>query len=59
MTTTQKQKVSKTEKELERRMRAVSTVRSIRRKIYHAHGEFPEVDSLIREIRERPPVPYE
>ncbi len=59
MTTTPKQKISKTEKETERRMRAVGAVRNIRRKIYIAHGDFPEIDSLIREIRERPAIPYE
>ncbi|MBI4330499.1 MAG: hypothetical protein HY673_04390 [Chloroflexi bacterium] len=50
---TQKQKLSKTDRELERRLAALKALRDVRRQICQAHGSFPEIDELIREMRER------
>ena len=49
---TVKQKVIEKNKEIEKRLAAVEAVRATRRKIAQAHGEFPEINSLIREAWE-------
>lgn len=49
---TGKQKVIEKTKEIEKRLAAVEVLRATRQKIAQAHGDFPEINSLIREIRE-------
>lgn len=47
-----KQKVVEKNKEIEKRLASVEAVRATRRKIARTHGDFPEINSLIREMRE-------
>lgn len=47
-----KQKVIEKNKEVEKRLKALEEIRAIRRKIAQSHGTFPEINSLIRQIRE-------
>lgn len=49
---TVKQKAIDKNKEIEKRLAAVKAARTTRHKIYQAHGDFPEINSIIREIRE-------
>ena len=49
---TEKQKVMEKDKEIEKRLKAVEVARTVRHKIARAHGDFPEINSLIREARE-------
>jgi hypothetical protein len=51
---TGKQRVIAKDKEVEKRLEAV---RAVRQKLAQAHGTFPKINSLIREIREG--IPYE
>ena len=56
---TEKQKVIERDKEVEKRLKAVEAARTIRDKIAQAHGDFPEINSLIRETREGTASSYE
>jgi ribosomal protein L18E len=55
----EKQKVIERDKEVEKRLKAVEAARAVRHKIAEAHGEFPEINSLIRETREGTASSYE
>lgn len=57
--TTEKQKVIDKDKQIEKRLKAVEVVRTVRRKIAQAHGGFPEINSLIRKAREDTASSYE
>ena len=50
--TSERQKVIEKDKEIEKRLKAVEAARAVRYKIAQAHGDFPEINSLIRETRE-------
>lgn len=47
-----KQKVIEKNKETENKLKAVEAARTVRNKIAHSHGSFPEINSLIRQGRE-------
>ncbi len=49
---TQKQKVIDKNKEIEKRLKALEATRAVRHKIAQVHGSFPEINALIRQIRE-------
>lgn len=55
----EKQKVIERDKEVEKRLKAVEAARAVRYKIAQDHGEFPEINSLIRETREGTASSYE
>jgi len=55
----EKQKVIERDKEVEKRLKAVEAARAVRYKIAQAHGDFPEINSLIRETREGTASSYE
>jgi hypothetical protein len=55
----EKQKVIERDKEVEKRLKAVEVARTVRYKIAQAHGDFPEINSLIRETREGTASSYE
>ena len=55
---TVKQKVVEKNKEIEKRLAAVEAVRATRRKIAQTHKAFPEINSLIHEIREGTTTDY-
>ena len=47
-----KQKVIEKNKETADKLRVLKAARTVRNKIAHAHGSFPEINSLIRQGRE-------
>jgi hypothetical protein len=47
-----KQKVIEKNREVEERLKVLAEIRAIRRQIAQSHGTFPEINSLIRQIRE-------
>lgn len=53
-----KQRVIEKNREIEKRLAAVETVRATRWKIAQAHGTFPGINSLVREIREGMTIHY-
>lgn len=55
----EKQKVIERDKEVEKRLKAVEAARAVRHKIAQMHGDFPEINSLIRETREDTASSYE
>jgi hypothetical protein len=50
--TSGKQKVIEKNKDTEKRYQALEAIRAVRQKIAKAHGSFPEINSLIRQMRE-------
>jgi len=54
-----KQKVIRKDKEIEKRLKMVGAARAVRHKIAQAHGGFPEINSLIREVRDGTASSYE
>lgn len=47
-----KQELVRKDQEIEKRLKVVGTVRAVRYSIGQARGPFPEINSLIREVRE-------
>lgn len=54
-----KQRVIEKNKDVEKGLKALEKARTIRRKITQSHGTFPEINSLIRQVRGRPTSDYE
>jgi len=50
--TSGKQKLVEKNKDIEKRYKALEAIRAVRQKIAQAHGSFPEINSLIRRMRE-------
>ena len=54
-----KQEVMQRDKEIERRLKIVGAARAVRQRIGQVHGPFPEINALIREVREGTVSKYE
>jgi len=54
-----KQEVIQRDKEVERRLKMVGAARDVRHRIGRVHGAFPEINALIREVREGTASRYE